>query len=200
MMSNLPYALGAALVAILAFVFFRRRGKDEEAVAETTAAAPAEDVFADVKLKEQPLQVETPVEQPEPIEEELPEPEEPAESGRGYGERKHDEYASDVDAGDALAEADIYIAYGRYPQAIDLLNNALVNDPNNAAYRLKLLELHAETDNAEAAAEQLEHLRSIGDADTIERAETVLADMGKGGEADEATRFIQPEAGDETLE
>ena len=200
MMSNLLYALGAALVAILAFVFFRRRGKDEEAVAETTAAAPAEDVFADVKLKEQPLQVETPVEQPEPIEEELPEPEEPAESGRGYGERKHDEYASDVDAGDALAEADIYIAYGRYPQAIDLLNNALVNDPNNAAYRLKLLELHAETDNAEAAAEQLEHLRSIGDADTIERAETVLADMGKGGEADEATRFIQPEAGDDTLE
>ena len=55
--------------------------------------------------------------------EELEQPE-PERGTRGYGERKHDEYASDVDAGDALAEADIYIAYGRYPQAVDLLKNA----------------------------------------------------------------------------
>ena len=200
MMSYLFYALGAALVAILAFVFFRRRGEDDEPVAETTLAAPAEDVFADVKLKEQPLQVETPVEEPVPEEEAVSESEELGKSNRGYGERKHDEYASDVDAGDALAEADIYIAYGRYPQAIDLLNNALVNDPGNAGYRLKLLELYAETDNAEAAAGQLEELKSIGDAEAIERAETVLADMGKVGETDEATRFIQPEGGDEAPE
>ena len=90
-MSYLFYALGAALVAILAFVFFRRRGEDDEPVAETTLAAPAEDVVADVKLKEQPLQVETPVEEPEPEEEAISESEELAKSNRGYGERKHDE-------------------------------------------------------------------------------------------------------------
>jgi pilus assembly protein FimV len=65
------------------------------------------------------------------------EPERTARDNRGYGEHKHDEYASDVDAGDALAEADIYIAYGRFPQAIDLLSNALVNEPGKPATRLR---------------------------------------------------------------
>ena len=46
----------------------------------------------------------------------------------------------------------------------------------------------------------MEELKSIGDAEAIERAETVLADMGKVGETDEATRFIQPEGGDEAPE
>ena len=197
-MSYLLYALGAALVAILGFVFLRRRGQEEEP-ARTAAATPAKDVFADVKLKEQPLQVEEPVKEPEPAEDEVPEPEATTtRDNRGYGEHKHDEYASDVDAGDALAEADIYIAYGRYPQAIDLLNNALVNEPGNAAYRLKLLELYAETDNAEAARAQLQELNAIGDADSIARAEAVLADMVKVQEPDEeAKRFIQPEEGAE---
>jgi pilus assembly protein FimV len=197
MMSYLFYALGAALLAILGFVFLRRRGQEEEPAREAAAAAPAEDVFADVKLREQPLQVEEPAEEPQPVPEEVPEPEAATRDNRGYGERKHDEYASDVDAGDALAEADIYIAYGRYPQAIDLLNNALVNEPGNAAYRLKLLELYAETDNTAAARAQLEDLKAIGDADSIARAEAVLADMAKVQEPDESKRFIQPEEGAE---
>ena len=94
---------------------------------------------------------------------------------RGYGERKHDEYASDVEAADALAEADIYIAYGRHPQAIDLLNNALNNEPGNPVYRLKLLEIYAELKDDAAAQEQLQQLRSIGDEDAIANAEAILA-------------------------
>ncbi|MEY3940828.1 MAG: hypothetical protein RLZZ604_1288, partial [Pseudomonadota bacterium] len=50
--------------------------------------------------------------------------------------------ASDIDAADALAEADIYIAYGRHQQAIDLLNNAISLEPGNPVYRLKLLEIY----------------------------------------------------------
>ncbi|NCF16973.1 MAG: hypothetical protein GWP63_01935, partial [Haliea sp.] len=103
--------------------------------------------------------------------------------------------ASDVDAGDALAEADIYIAYGRFPQAIDLLSNALVNEPGNAAYRLKLLELYAETGDQAAARGQFEELRSIGDEASLERAEAVLADLGQEEQAgtDDSRRFIQSE-------
>jgi pilus assembly protein FimV len=195
MMSYLLYALGAALVAVLGFVFLRRRGDKEAPAAETASAAPAKDVFADVKLKEQPLQVEPPAEeQLAPAEEEAPEPEGEQRDNRGYGERKHDEYASDVDAGDALAEADIYIAYGRFPQAIDLLNNALNNEPGNAAYRLKLLGLYAETGDTAAAAGQLEELKAIGDADAIERGEAVLADMSGTQADDDAKRFIEPES------
>jgi pilus assembly protein FimV len=194
MMSYLLYGLGAALIAILGFVFLRRRGQEEQPAAETATPPPARDVFADVKLKEQPLQVEPPAEEPEPVAAEAPEETAPVAETRGYGERKHDEYASDMNAGDALAEADIYIAYGRYPQAIDLLGNAVANEPGNAAYRLKLLELYAETDNADAAREQLDGLRSLGDTDAVERGEAVLADMARADEPDdEARRFIQPE-------
>ena len=200
MMSYLLYIVGAALIAIFGFIFLRRRNQDEAPAVEARSAAPAEDVFADVKLKEQPLEVEAPpLQDPEPVPPLEPEPE-PADAeadsdsgSRGYGERKHDEYASDVDTGDALAEADIYIAYGRYPQAIDLLNNALVNDPGNAGYRLKLLELYAETDNADAAGAQLEELKTIGNASAIDRGQAVLADIGKADDPGDAARFIEPE-------
>ena len=201
MMSYLLYGLGAALIAVLGFVFLRRRGQQEQPAAEAAAPPPARDVFADVKLKEQPLQVESPAEEPEPVTAEAPEERAPVAETRGYGERKHDEYASDMNAGDALAEADIYIAYGRYPQAIDLLGNAVTNEPGNAAYRLKLLELYAEKDNVDAAREQLESLRALGDTDAVERGEAVLADMGRAEEPDdEARRFIQPEEAGEVAD
>ncbi|MCP4842803.1 MAG: hypothetical protein GY887_13820, partial [Halieaceae bacterium] len=99
---------------------------------------------------------------------------------RGYGEHKHDHYASDVDASDALAEADIYVAYGRHPQAIDLLNNALNAEPNNPVYRLKLLEIYVDLQNEGGVAAQLERIRENGDAGAIERAETIVADAGFG--------------------
>jgi pilus assembly protein FimV len=49
---------------------------------------------------------------------------------------------------DVIGEADIYIAYGRYPQAVSLLLGALDDDPNRSDVRLKLLEVYAETKDA----------------------------------------------------
>ena len=206
MMSYILYILGAAVLAILAFVFMRRRGDDDTQEAAVTAVAPAADVFADVELKEQPVEVEALDTQPAPEpmqtgEPEAPEaPEAPERDNRGYGERKHDEYASDEETGDALAEADIYIAYGRYPQAIDLLNNAITNEPGNAAYRLKLVELYAETGDADAAQRELGELQNIGDAESVARAESVVSQLGQdAGVVDEGRRFIDPEpAAEET--
>lgn len=51
---------------------------------------------------------------------------------------------------DVIGEADIYIAYGRYPQAIGLLLGVLEEDPGRNDVRLKLLELYAETRDREA--------------------------------------------------
>ncbi|MEL7043825.1 MAG: FimV/HubP family polar landmark protein [Pseudomonadota bacterium] len=93
---------------------------------------------------------------------------------RGYGERKHDDYIDEGATGDALAEADIYIAYGRYLQAIELLNTAIESEPENTAYRLKLTELYVDMGEDERAAEQLLALRVQGDEDAIERAEALL--------------------------
>jgi len=79
-----------------------------------------------------------------------------------------------VEASDALAEADIYIAYGRHPQAIDLLNNALANEPNNPVYRLKLIEVYTELGDRGAAAAQLEQLQALGDAEAAAQGEAIF--------------------------
>ena len=166
--SNLLYVLGALVVGALAFVLVRRRGSSDGDEDEPVAAEePSADVFSDVKLKQQNIAVETP--------RVMIQTQASARDNRGYGERKHDEYASDVDASDALAEADIYIAYGRHPQAIELLNNALETEPDNPVYRLKLLEIYTELNDRGAAAAQLEKIHATGDADSIARAEAVIA-------------------------
>ena len=170
-MNYLLYILGAVVLGVVGFAIARRRGASDEDE-PSRFDAPAEDVFSDVELKQQSISVEA-----NEIEQEI-EQEPPADSSRdnrGYGEHKHDEYASDVDASDALAEADIYIAYGRHPQAIDLLNNALDAEPSNPVYRLKLLEIYNELHDDAAARAQLDKIRANGDADSIARAEALMS-------------------------
>tara|TARA_R110001599_G_scaffold353870_1_gene601265 strand:- start:49151 stop:51421 length:2271 start_codon:yes stop_codon:yes gene_type:complete len=191
--SNLWFVLGALVLAVLGFIFMRRRGAadDDDDIVEVEPT-PAADVFADVELTEQVLEVED--DEPEIVLDEDVVEQGPATDNRGYGERKHDEYASD-EASDALAEAEIYIAYGRYPQAIDLLKNALGNDPGNAAYRLKLLQLYMETGNRTAAAQEFAELESIGDADSMAAGRLALDGHSSASapRADFATDGGEPE-------
>jgi pilus assembly protein FimV len=176
---NLLYPGIAALVAAFGglLLWRRRQNADGEAEAEP-------DVFAGMELKEQPLQLDEEPSEPElqseiAAGEALLAEEELNAAGKGYGEHRHDHYADDVDtAGDALAEADIYIAYGRYPQAIELLRTALEQEPNNAAYRLKILELYAQVGRDADALRELEVLRELGDETLVARAEEVLAEFG----------------------
>ncbi len=68
--------------------------------------------------------------------------------------------------GDVLAEAEIYIAYGRHPRAISLLQSALEEQPERDDVRLKLLELYVETGEQVAFAGQLaEFLERCQDED-----------------------------------
>ncbi|WP_162846017.1 FimV family protein [Seongchinamella sediminis] len=180
MMSYLLYGLGALLLVILGVVFVRR-GKEDDSGSTAT-----DDAFADVKLKAEPVAVAEPEAEQEPVVAEPEEELEPVRDNRGYGERKHDEYASDVETGDALAEADIYIAYGRYPQARDLLQNAINAEPGNGAYRLKLLETELQIGDRAAAEAQLRELEALGDSASVARGRELLS----GGES-----FSEPPAG-----
>lgn len=188
-LSYLLYGLGAVVLAVLAFLFLRRRREDGEE--EELVSRKAPDAFAEVKLKPEapePAGVE-PEPEPEP-ESELEFEPEPDGAGiaatRGYGERKNDEYAADMDSSDALAEADIYIAYGRYSQARELLRNALDSEPDNSQYRLKLVETEVHLGNRPAAREQLYELEARGDSAGAARARELL------GETDSQS---QPPAG-----
>jgi len=67
--------------------------------------------------------------------------------------------------GDALAEAEIYLAYGRYEQAAEQLAQAVRNEPDRADLKAKLLEAYhalADHDAFESTAEAL--YADLGDA------------------------------------
>ncbi len=62
--------------------------------------------------------------------------------------------AAAIDTGevDPIAEADVYMAYGRDTQAEEILKEALVKDPSRQPIRTKLLEIYANRKDAKAFA------------------------------------------------
>jgi pilus assembly protein FimV len=181
----LPIGGGVAVIlALLALFLVRRRNKDVPGSELPQRGRADDDVFAGVKLKKEALaddqtaseaiaaNAANAVDAAEGGEVELSladpdagmEPLQTAGGSRGYGERKHDDYIDEGAAGDALAEADIYIAYGRYLQAIELLDTAIEEEPDNSAYRLKLIELYVDMGEDDNAVAQLDMLRAGGDS------------------------------------
>lgn len=65
---------------------------------------------------------------------------------------------------DVIAEADVYLAYGIYQQAEELLTQAISDNPDRDDYRAKLAETHYASKNAEAFIEVATELKSrVGD-------------------------------------
>jgi pilus assembly protein FimV len=62
---------------------------------------------------------------------------------------------------DPVAEADVYIAYGRHAQAEEILKSALQADTTRHAARVKLLELYAAQNNSDAFAHHARELRAL---------------------------------------
>lgn len=199
------YAGAAALLAALAglLVWRRRRqsvdGDDGALVADTARDDAGEDVFSGVTLRDEPSVGQAPP--TEPVRAATPETEPaaeeeaaPARNNRGYGERRYDDYIDDSGGGDALAEADIYIAYGRYLQAAELLNTAIEGEPDNAAYRLKLIELYVDMGEPGQAQEQLDALREIGDSEAVRRGETIVSAIASAA-PEQTVPEPAPEAG-----
>lgn len=49
---------------------------------------------------------------------------------------------TDVGEIDPMSEADVYLAYGRYNQAEEIMAQAIANDPSRNDYKLKMCEIH----------------------------------------------------------
>jgi pilus assembly protein FimV len=97
---------------------------------------------------------------------------------------------------DPAAEADVYIAYGRYQQAEGLVKQAIEKAPERLDLRLKLLEIYFTTRNAAdfiALAEELE--REGAEAQDVQLWERVKS-MGQELAPDHRlfARVVQPEA------
>ncbi len=65
---------------------------------------------------------------------------------------------------DVLNEVDVYLAYGLYDNAEDLLNSSLTENPDRADFRSKLLDTYFATKNVEAFNKEADKLQSMGDA------------------------------------
>jgi pilus assembly protein FimV len=94
-------------------------------------------------------------------------------------------FETDMDEADTLSEADIYIAYGRYKEAEDLLKRELKRSPQRLDVRFKLAEVYAGSENLEALRKLMQHLKATG-ADTAEplrwqRLSAIAAVVEQGG-------------------
>jgi pilus assembly protein FimV len=63
---------------------------------------------------------------------------------------------------DPMSEADVYLAYGRYQQAEDLIRHAIKDQPNKDDYKLKLLEIFYANENKERFAAYAQELANAG--------------------------------------
>lgn len=147
MLSNPIVLIVLALIVVGVVTFgliFQRRRK----ASQNIEAADFEEESAAAETTEEPAEVETDeVEAPE----------------------QEDEQLSPQTA-DIISEAEIYIAYGRFPQAIIFLQNAIEAEPDRSDIQLKLLEVYAQTDDNEAFDRQFKQLEALGDAAAITTA------------------------------
>jgi len=80
---------------------------------------------------------------------------------------------------DPVSEADVYIAYGRYQQAEEMLRQAMTRDPDRLALKHKLLEVHYATRNAEEFSTLAQEMVDAGQDSADEPAWARAQDMGR---------------------
>ncbi len=82
------------------------------------------------------------------------------------------------DAVDPIAEADVYLAYGRYQQAEELIKQSLAERPDDPALRLKLLEIYYANEDGAAYREYARELQAAGADGDVEFWNKVV-EMGR---------------------
>ena len=85
-------------------------------------------------------------------------------------------------AADALGEADVYIAYGKFNQAAELLEDAISDEPQRSDLQLKLLEVLAELGDREGFLRQVADLEYLGGVNSqIEQVKSRYPAMAAAG-------------------
>jgi pilus assembly protein FimV len=87
---------------------------------------------------------------------------------------------------DVIGEVDIYVAYGRFPQAVTFLKNAISAEPLRTDIQLKLLEVYAQTNEIAEFNLQYAQLKELGDGEANEAAAALQARLPGAAEVAEA--------------
>ncbi|UTA49279.1 LysM peptidoglycan-binding domain-containing protein [Simiduia sp. 21SJ11W-1] len=170
LMDNILYiALG--LLAVIGGLFFWKRKQED------TAAAEDELDFYEEPESEQ--EDDDPFALPDDLSSDYDDmaDEQPVED-------LEEQESAEAETADVAAEADIYIAYGKYDQAEEMLLKALAQEPGREDVTLKLLEVYAETKNLEAFDQHYAGLLETADGATQQRAEELRDSIPGAGEFD----------------
>ena len=159
------FAFGGVLLISVGGVFFARRGTKLTVATGVSAplavpAAPAEPI--------QPLKADLPDELI------VPSTNESQNGEREYGKDLHNDYLEVTVISDALAEAEIYVAYGRYQQALDLLERASKADPKNPAPYLKRIKIYLQHDRRAEAEALVKTIEQTHDTKAVQQALALL--------------------------
>ena len=193
-MDNIYYIV-ALIVAVLAgaYYFLKVRAKDDEFddffdELEEQSASPVEEESGSV------VEEELPIDEVQDDELEL------TDASEDVQEHVTEEVETSAQqTEDVVAEADIYIAYGKYDQAEEMLVAALQRMPNDEAILVKLLEVHASQENIEGFDPLYARLRTFGTEDALDRADRLRAGFTDAPEFDESA-FSSVDAGVESGE
>lgn len=173
-------AIGGVVLLLLGLLFYRRRKAGEDDESGITVSGD-EDLFAGEEEEElTPIHLADGGEPEEtdikiPAEEDFAEPEVAAEiveadddfaktSMVSAEDMAEPAAAASAEQDDVLNEVDVYLAYGLYDNAEELLNANLAESPERADYRSKLLDTYFATKNTDAFVKEAEKLKSMGDA------------------------------------
>ena len=160
-LDNIIYiGIGLLVLVVGGFIFMRSRADDgfdeDDFLQESAFDEPQSEFDVESALADEAENFDS-------FEEEVEEPE------------AEEESVSEAQTEDVVAEADIYIAYGKYDQAEDILVNALKTDPANKDARLKLVEVYASQQDGDKFDHHFAKLHELGDADIIGRAQQLRA-------------------------
>lgn len=117
-----------------------------------------------------------------------------------------DAFDTDQNEVDPLSEADVYLAYGRYQQAEELMRNALAQEPEKDSFKQKLLEIFYAAENKKAFADYAMELAANGKQSDIgfwskvsEMAKEIVPDLplfgGGAGSASPELELVNQERG-----
>lgn len=163
----------AALFTALALFLHRRRAlAREQAAREQIEPSGSSSAVTDANLSE--LSIQDSEGDPDGLSLSLAD----RESSGSLG----DHYAAELSTDDALSEADIYLAYGRVDQAIDLLRNAIEANPEVDSYHLKLLEILRDDERHAEAIDVFDGIQEVCSLAAIEQAKALMKDQSPVGD------------------
>lgn len=181
LMDNPLYAGGAGIVilALAAALLMRRRKADEDEPEGFDFTEPEDDDFVEMDLDDDAdldLDIDEDLDESDQLAAEL-EQEIAADNAEEQAAPSETTSELQSETGDAIAEADIYIAYGRYQQAVDLLTTAISQEPQRSDLQVKLLEVYTETRDKPGFQQQYLALQALGDDAAIGEVKEMLSSV-----------------------